>query len=90
MRKTSISVTEAARHFADCVNRAHYQDTTFVLLKNGSAVAQLAPNHEKTCTGRYLAAVLAKTKLSDEEARAWKHDLHSDRQTLKAPGDKWQ
>ena len=37
MRKTTISVTEAARNFADCVNRAHYQNVTFVLLKNGSA-----------------------------------------------------
>ncbi len=25
MVKTNISVTEAARNFADCVNRAHYQ-----------------------------------------------------------------
>ena len=34
MRKTTISVTEAARNLADCVNRAHYQNVTFVLLKN--------------------------------------------------------
>ena len=31
--KKRISVTEAARNFADCVNRAHYQNVTFVLLK---------------------------------------------------------
>src|SRR6266850_4394170 len=35
MKKTSITVTEASRNFADCVNRAHYQNVTFVLLKNG-------------------------------------------------------
>src|SRR5580658_1737903 len=34
MRKKAISVTEAARNFADCVNRAHYQNVTFVLLRN--------------------------------------------------------
>ena len=26
-------MTEAARNFADCVNRAHYQGTTFLLVK---------------------------------------------------------
>jgi len=36
MRKLTISVTEAARNFADCVNRAHYQNITFLLVKNGS------------------------------------------------------
>ena len=35
MKAKTITVTEAARNFADCVNRAHYQQVTFVLLKNG-------------------------------------------------------
>jgi len=30
-----LSVTEAARNFADCVNRAHYQNHPFLLVKNG-------------------------------------------------------
>jgi antitoxin (DNA-binding transcriptional repressor) of toxin-antitoxin stability system len=90
MRKRTISVTEAARHFADCVNRAHYQNITFVLLKNGSPVARLAPDHEKACTGRDLAEVLAKTKLSDDEAKAWRRDLQTARKTLKAPAEKWR
>ena len=34
MKETPISVTDAARNFADCVNRVHYQNVTFVLLKN--------------------------------------------------------
>ena len=52
MRKTTITVTEAARNFADCVSRAHYQNVTFVLLKNGEPVARLVPDNEKVCTGR--------------------------------------
>src|SRR5438105_2910155 len=48
MKKLEISVTEAARNFADCVNRAHYQNVTFVLLRNGSPVARLVPDSEKT------------------------------------------
>jgi hypothetical protein len=90
MRSTRISVTEAARNFADCVNRAHYQNTTFVLLKNGSPVARLGPDGVKACTGRDLANVLAKIELSDDEAAAWHRDLQTGRKTLRTPADKWR
>jgi antitoxin (DNA-binding transcriptional repressor) of toxin-antitoxin stability system len=90
MKKTTISVTEAARNFADCVNRAHYQKVTFVLLKNGSPFARLVPDNEKACMGRDLAEALAGVALSEEEANAWRRDLSAARRTLKAPVDKWQ
>jgi antitoxin (DNA-binding transcriptional repressor) of toxin-antitoxin stability system len=90
MRKTTISVTDAARNFADCVNRAHYQNVTFVLLKNGSPVARLVPDNEKICAGRDLAGALAKIELAEDEATAWHRDLQTARKTLKTPADKWQ
>ena len=90
MKKTSISVTEAARNFADCVNRAHYQNMTFVLLKNGEPFARLMPDNEKKCAGRDLAKALAKTVLPESEARAWRRDLQTARRRLKAPADKWR
>ncbi len=90
MGKRAISVTEAARNFADCVNRAHYQNITFVLLKNGSPVARLGPDHEKVCVGRDLAKALAKTKLSYDEAKAWFRDVRTARKSLKTPADKWR
>lgn len=90
MPKTTISVTEAARNFADCVNRAHYQNVTFVLLKNGTPFARLVPDKETICLGRDLAAVLAETELSEDEARAWRSDLQVARKTLKPPADKWR
>jgi prevent-host-death family protein len=43
MRIASISVTEASRSFADCINRARYQGTTFILHKNGVPVARIVP-----------------------------------------------
>lgn len=64
-----ITVTEAARNFADCINRAHYQDVTFVLLRNGTPVAQLVPNKEKVCSGRDLAAILGTARLTDSESK---------------------
>jgi antitoxin (DNA-binding transcriptional repressor) of toxin-antitoxin stability system len=90
MKKRSITVTEAARNFADCVNRAHYQEVTFVLLKNGEPFARLIPDNEKVCVGRDLAEALAKVDLSKAEAAAWHRDLHTARKTLKSPADKWR
>jgi antitoxin (DNA-binding transcriptional repressor) of toxin-antitoxin stability system len=89
MKKTSMSVTEAARNFADCINRAHYQNVSFVLLKNGKPVARIVPDNEKVCLGRDLAEALAKTNLPQNEARGWHRDLGSARKKLKAPADKW-
>ncbi len=90
MKRTAISVTEAARNFAECVNRAHYQNMTFVLLKNGTPFARLGPDNEKVCSGRDLAEALAATRLSDEDARTWRRDLQAAREALKAPADKWR
>jgi antitoxin (DNA-binding transcriptional repressor) of toxin-antitoxin stability system len=86
----TITVTEAARNFADCVNRAHYQNVTFVLLKSGSPVARIVPDSEKVCTGNELADALEKVQLSPEEAKAWGRDLRRARKGLRRPVDKWQ
>ncbi len=90
MRRIPISVTEAARNFADCVNRARYQDVSFVLLKNGTPVAELVPSSERVCYGRDLAAMLATVTLSESESRAWRRDLEASRKALKAPEHKWK
>ena len=90
MKKKLISVTEAARNFADCVNRAHYQQVTFVLLKNGTPVARLIPDNEKVCTGRDLAAALAKAKLPAEEAKTWRRERQAAHKMLKPPVNRWE
>ncbi|HEX6563288.1 MAG TPA: type II toxin-antitoxin system prevent-host-death family antitoxin [Chthoniobacterales bacterium] len=90
MKNVSISVTEAARNFADCINRVRYQDTTFVLLKNGAPVARLVPTNETACTGRDLLEALAGNRLSAEEAEEWRKDLEVARRTIKSPADKWR
>jgi len=90
MKKTVISVTEAARNFADCINRVHYQNVSYVLLKNGSPVARLVPAAEKTCSGRDLAEALRKLDLPTDEAIAWNRDLRKARKALKPPADRWR
>ncbi len=43
MKTVSISVTEAARNFSDCINRVRYQGVTFILNRNGVPVARIEP-----------------------------------------------
>jgi len=90
MERVSISVTDAARNFAECVNRVRYQDVTFVLLKNGTPVAQIAPPPKESSTGGELAKRLARVRLSREESESWLRDLRAARKKLKAPLDKWR
>jgi prevent-host-death family protein len=90
MKKETISVTEAARNFAECVNRVRYQGMTIVLLKNGKPVARLVPEGEKQTSVQKLAAALRKFNLTPEEARAWQRDLRAARRSLRPPAGKWR
>ncbi len=94
MRSKAITVTEAARNFADCVNRARYQGTTFVLHKNGVPVARIVPEDRKPRTGREIAAALRAAlkdvHLGRQEATAWLRDLEESRKNLIPAVDKWQ
>jgi prevent-host-death family protein len=90
MREKVITVTEAARNFADCVNRAHYQGMTFILHKNGVPVARIVPEDEKESTGRSIAAALATVRLTAEESSAWLRDLEDARRGLLPQKDKWE
>jgi hypothetical protein len=90
MKEERISVTEASRNFADCVNRAHCQKVTFVLFKNGVRVARIVPDGAETCTAGDLAEALKKVELSPAEFRAWSRDLRKARKALKPQPDKWR
>ena len=90
MKEETISVTEAARNFSECVSRAHYQNVTFVLVKNGAPVARLSPAAGKVCSNRELLAVLRKNRLSPENTKAWRAELRRARKILKPPVDKWR
>ena len=90
MKLKEISVTEAARNFAECVNQVRYQNDSFVLIKNGRRFARLVPDAEKVCTGRDLAGVVGRFRLSESESRAWQKDLAKARKSLKPAADKWR
>jgi antitoxin (DNA-binding transcriptional repressor) of toxin-antitoxin stability system len=94
MDPVQISVTEASRNFSDCVNRARYQGTSFVLLKGGSPVARIEPAEAQPKRGRELAAAFAKAvedvHVGEEEATSWLHDLEQARGAMQPHGRPWR
>ena len=72
------------------MNRAHYQNQSFTLLKNGVPFARLVPAGEPICRGTDLAEALESVELTAAEARAWYQDLKAARKKAKPPTDKWQ
>ena len=90
MKESTISVLEATRHFADCLDRVRSENTAFVLVEKGEAVARLIPENGRHCTGRDLAMALNNASLSADETAAWHRDLRAARETLRPPDDKWQ
>ncbi len=85
-----LSVTEAARNFADLVNRAYYRQETTVLLKNGVPVAHIAPVSPTGIPAREaLARWKARPRLTREEADAWARDIEAGLAALPPLRDPW-
>jgi antitoxin (DNA-binding transcriptional repressor) of toxin-antitoxin stability system len=82
-----MTVTEAARNFADVVARAFYRGESARLIKNGRAVARIVPVEEavRFNTGTELAKRWAdpnRPRLSPAEAEALEADLKEARRAL--------
>lgn len=86
-----VTVTEGARKFADLVNRAYYRQETTVLLKNGVAVAHIAP---ATSAGIPASEALlrwnARHRLSREEADLWARDIAAGLAAIPPLHDPWE
>lgn len=86
----SLSVTDAARRFADVVNRAFYRHETTVLLKNGIPVAYVAPMAPSGIPAAELAhrwPLLP--RLAPSDAAAFGEDIGAARAELPPPVDPW-
>jgi antitoxin (DNA-binding transcriptional repressor) of toxin-antitoxin stability system len=94
METRAISVTDASRNFADCVNRARYQGVSFLLIKGGLPVARIEPAPHKPTRGAELAfalrEALADVHLDEKEATSWMHDLEQARGLTPAQGSTWR
>ena len=85
-----LSVTDAARRFADVVDRAFYRHETTVLVRNGVPVAHVAPMAPTGIAARELAhrwPLLP--RISPSDADAFAEDVAAARAALRPPGDAW-
>lgn len=84
-RSRRVTVSEAARSFADLVNRAYYRHETTVLVRNGVAVAHIGP-----ATPVGISANEARTRwrvlphLNAQEGDDLSRDIVSGRSKLKS------
>ena len=86
-----MTVTEAARNFADVVNRAYYRHEATLLLKNGEAVAKIVPVAPESCLCRELAeAWPSLPHLPAENAKALEAELAESKRKLRLPTSKWE
>ena len=86
----TISVTEAARGFADVINRVFYRRESALLVRGGKPVAKIVPVGETAKTGSELAPLWSKRPhLSPAEAEAFAHDIEGARNTLPPLTNKW-
>ena len=90
-RTRTLSVTAAARNFADVVNRAFYRHETTVLVKNGVPVAHIAPVAPAGIPASELALRWPLLPhLSPRDADLFRRDLAAARFRLPAVGSPWE
>ncbi len=86
-----ISVTEAARNFADLVNRAYYRGETTVLIRNGTAVAHIAPAAPVGLPAPEVRRRLQlHRRLDPAEAQAFAQDVEDARKVIPPLRDPWR
>lgn len=91
MRKsaTTLTVTEAARNFAEIVNRAFYRGERFLLTKGGKTVAELIPPPARPMITASDLRRKLKTMphLGKKEASVFARDLDKARAAIRPPRD---
>ncbi len=90
MTDRSMTVTEAARHFADLVNRTYYRGESTVLIRSGEPVAMVIPVGGACTTGRdWLSKWRAIPHLETSDADVFAADLDRARESLPLPNSPW-
>src|SRR5262245_31904635 len=86
-----ISVTEAARNFADLVNRAYYPGETTMLIRNGTPVAHIAPAAPIGLPAPEVRRRLQlHRRLDPPEGQAFARDVEEGRKAVLPVRDPWR
>lgn len=85
-----MTVTEAARHFADLVNRTYYKGESTVLLRSGEPVAKMVPVGGSSLLGRDFAAKWRGMRhLEPKDAEDFAATIEEARSRLQMPASAW-
>lgn len=85
----TLTVTEAAKNFADCLNRVYHHHESYELVKNGVAYAPLVPVNETSCNTHELADDVDEAELSADDRRALASAVRKGRKLLKPLKNPW-
>ena len=78
----TLSVTEAARHFAEYINRVAYRGESFVLVRGNKPVAELRPLPMGNRLAELPALLASLPHLTPDEAAQFADDLDAARAEL--------
>lgn len=88
MNERKMTVTEAARHFADLVNRTYYCGESTVLVRSGEPVAMVVPLGGASVTGRdWLSRWRSMPHLDPADADDFATELEGEK--LPSPVSPW-
>lgn len=82
MSLTSLTVTEAVRHFSDYIGRVTYRHESFILHKGKKAVAELRPLPTGRRLGELPDMIQSLPKLTKQEADDFIRDIETARAEL--------
>jgi prevent-host-death family protein len=85
----TLSVTEAAKNFADCLKRVYLQHESYELVKNGVPYAHLVPANGARCNTHELADDVDETELSVGDRHALASAVRKGRKLLKPLKNPW-
>lgn len=91
MKITTLTVTEAVRHFSDYVSRVAYRNESFILRKGDRPVAELRPVPRGRRLGDLPELLRSLPHLSPRDVAAFSKDVETARTRLASeePRDPW-
>jgi antitoxin (DNA-binding transcriptional repressor) of toxin-antitoxin stability system len=90
MGDRKMTVTEAARNFADVVNRTYYRGESTILFRSGEAVARIVPVGGCGVLGRDFADGWREIRhLDPDDAADFADAIAKARSNLEMPDSKW-
>ena len=85
----TLTITEAAKNLAECVERVYHERESFELVRKGVPRARLVPTGEAGCNTHEFADDLAGTQHTVKDRRALGSAIRKARQQLKPLKNPW-